>query len=74
MSNVGAKVLMVATASQKYGGRSLHMREEFEVDSEEDAADLIAIGFAIRAENKSAAVKRSTQKGSYQRRDMRAKK
>jgi len=57
-----SKVLLVAAARQIYDGRQLYTGDEFEVDSESEAADLIAINFARRAKKKPQ---------EYSREDMR---
>ena len=74
----GAKVLMVSHARQLYAGRVLLPHTLFEVDNEQDASDLETLGFAVRAtvaETPVEVVNKPAKppKGTYSRRDMRAK-
>jgi hypothetical protein len=64
---------MVATALQNYGGQSLRIGDKFSVDSEADAADLVALRFAVREEKQKLAASAS-KTGRYMRRDLRALK
>ena len=57
------RVPMIATARQCYEGRWLHSGEPFEASSEEDAADLIAIDFAVRV-NRPVPVTKEMDAGS----------
>lgn len=44
-----ASISMVATARQTYNGRALKTGDVFDVKSEVDAADLVAVRMAVRA-------------------------
>lgn len=48
------KISMVANARQLYKTRALRAGEPFEVDSQQDAEDLEAIGFASRKKEDAA--------------------
>jgi hypothetical protein len=63
-ATVGRRVRLVATARQKYDGRSLVSGDEFEATAQ-DAEDLIALHMARPAESEPRI---------YRRRDMRAEK
>lgn len=83
-----AKVRMVATARQQYVGRSLRIGDQFEVESESEAADLETMRFAVRDKTALPAQQYETRSveatdgvetkpvgtGRYKRRDLRASK
>jgi len=76
-------VLMVSHARQMYAGRVLLPHTRFEVDNEQDASDLETLGFAVRVTVTETPVEVVVEvadkpakppKGTYSRRDMRAKR
>lgn len=81
MKSSAKLVRMVAAARHFYGGRQLRINDEFDC-TENDAADLEALRFAVRKKpNEISDHSDDTEpkyqprkKGEYNRRDMRAKK
>ena len=69
MSTSSSKVKLIATARQKYAGRMVYPGHPFEVDSETEADDLVAMNFARRAPQRAEL---SIPVATYSRRDMQA--
>lgn len=72
------KVRLRSTARHLYGGRSIVSGQEFDVDNEQDAEDLIALHFAVRVpvvmttEQAAALITEPHKPRTYRRRDMKA--
>jgi hypothetical protein len=66
------RIPLRALAFQRYGGRDVRAGEEFEVSSEGDAADLVALRFAVRVNGSVS--KPDPAPGTYKRRDMRSER
>lgn len=67
---------MIAQASYRHKGKLYRIGGRFQVDTEQEARELVAVGFATRADIPAIEQPRPPAKaapGEYERRDLRAK-